>query len=112
MPPESGSAPNKAPFIPYEALVLHARDRTPQRCSRPLDRQQRVLALHAVELLLIAQQMQRLAQQQPGVVRLYHRVDEAALGGDPRDRHVEVVPLDELALDLLRLRRMGVGEAL
>ena len=55
-----------------------------------LDRDQAVLGLHAA-VLLVPQQPQHCTQQQPGLVRLDDGVDEPALGGDVRDRHVEVV---------------------
>jgi hypothetical protein len=41
--------------------------------------------------LLVPQQPHRLTQQQPGLVRLDDGVDVLALGGDLRNRHVEVV---------------------
>src|SRR4051794_28215557 len=54
-----------------------------------LQRSQAVLAQHLVRILLVPQQVQRLAQKQPRLVRFDDAIDVTALGGDPRRRQIE-----------------------
>src|ERR1700754_4135672 len=67
----------------------------PPRLGLPLERGQAVFALSPLNLL-VTEQPQRLAQQQPCLVRFNDAIDVTALGGGPRRCQVEVVPLDEV----------------